>query len=56
MTEPRPYRPALGPDEVLRIMRPDAGRALDPDAFTALEQVLPAWAAASGPASELATT
>jgi len=41
----RPYRPALGPDEVLRIMRPDANRALDADAFTALEQVLPAWSA-----------
>jgi putative nucleotidyltransferase with HDIG domain len=39
----RPYRPALSPDEVLTIMRRDANRALDPDAFTALGQVLPAW-------------
>jgi putative nucleotidyltransferase with HDIG domain len=36
----RPYRPALGRDEVLGIMRRDAGRALDPHAFAALEQVL----------------
>lgn len=41
----RPYRSALDPDEVLRIMRPDADRALDSDALTALEQVLPAWSA-----------
>jgi putative nucleotidyltransferase with HDIG domain len=39
----RPYRPALGPEEVLDVMRPDADRALDVDAFAALEQVLPAW-------------
>ena len=38
----RPYRPALSDDEVLSIMRRDANRALDPDAFAALEQVLPA--------------
>ncbi|MBV9000577.1 MAG: HD domain-containing protein [Solirubrobacterales bacterium] len=38
----RPYRPALSDDEVLSIMRADADRALDPDAFAALEQVLPA--------------
>lgn len=37
----RPYRPALSDDEVLSIMRQDANRALDPDAFAALEQVLP---------------
>ena len=37
----RPYRPALGPDEVLGIMRRDAGRKLDAGAFGALEQVLP---------------
>ena len=41
----RPYRPALGPDEVLRIMRRDAGRKLDPEAFAALEEALPARAA-----------
>lgn len=38
----RPYRPALGPDEVLRIMRRDAGCKLDSEAFAALEDVLPA--------------
>jgi putative nucleotidyltransferase with HDIG domain len=46
----RPYRPALSPDEVLTIMRGDAQRALDPDAFTALSQVLPAWSAQMAPA------
>jgi HD-GYP domain-containing protein (c-di-GMP phosphodiesterase class II) len=39
----RPYRGALSPDEVLAIMRHDAGRALDPDAFAALEQALREW-------------
>ena len=39
----RPYRPALGPDEVLSIMGRDAGRSLDGEAFAALGQVLPAW-------------
>jgi len=39
----RPYRGALSADEVLRIMRRDADRALDADAVAALEQVLPAW-------------
>jgi putative nucleotidyltransferase with HDIG domain len=39
----RPYRPALTPDQVLAIMRRDANRALDADAFAALEHVLPAW-------------
>jgi putative nucleotidyltransferase with HDIG domain len=39
----RPYRPALGPDEVLAIMRADACRAFDRDAFAALGDVLPAW-------------
>jgi putative nucleotidyltransferase with HDIG domain len=38
----RPYRPALGPDEVLTIMRQQANRTLDPDAVTALVDVLPA--------------
>lgn len=41
----RPYRPALGPHEVLQTMRPDVGRKLDADAFSALEQVLPRWSA-----------
>jgi putative nucleotidyltransferase with HDIG domain len=39
----RPYRGALSADEVLRIVRRDANRALDPDVVAALEQVLPAW-------------
>jgi HD-GYP domain-containing protein (c-di-GMP phosphodiesterase class II) len=39
----RPYRSALSPDDVLDIMRRDAGPRLDPDVFAALEQVLPAW-------------
>ncbi len=43
----RPYRPALGPDEVLATMRRDAGRRLDGDAFAALEEVLPARASAA---------
>lgn len=43
----RPYRPALSPEDVLDIMRRDAGRTLDADAFEALEQVLPAWASES---------
>jgi putative nucleotidyltransferase with HDIG domain len=40
----RPYRPALGHDDVLRIMRRDAGRTLDAEAFSALEHVLPDYA------------
>ena len=43
LSSERPYREALGPDEVLDIMRRDAGRALDADAFAALEAFLPAW-------------
>jgi HD-GYP domain-containing protein (c-di-GMP phosphodiesterase class II) len=37
----RPYRAALPADEVLAIMRRDAGTALDGDAFAALEVALP---------------
>jgi putative nucleotidyltransferase with HDIG domain len=43
----RPYRRALSADEVLDIMRRDAGRKLDVDAFGALEQVLPDVASAA---------
>jgi putative nucleotidyltransferase with HDIG domain len=39
----RPYRRALDPDEVLTVMRLDAGRRLDPDALSALGHVLPEW-------------
>ena len=42
----RPYRAALPVDEVLAIMREDAGERLDADAFAALETSLPALAAA----------
>ena len=37
----RPYRAALPVDEVLAIMRRDAGERLDADAFAALEAWLP---------------
>ncbi len=43
LSSDRPYRHGMEPDEVLRIMRRDAKRALDDEAVTALEQVLPAW-------------
>jgi HD-GYP domain-containing protein (c-di-GMP phosphodiesterase class II) len=52
----RPYRPALGPDEVLGIIRADADRALDADALWALEQVLPAWSAGTRPARQRAAS
>jgi putative nucleotidyltransferase with HDIG domain len=39
----RPYRRALSPDEVLTVMRLDAGRRLDPEALSALGHVLPEW-------------
>jgi putative nucleotidyltransferase with HDIG domain len=42
----RPYRLALSPDEVLGVLRRDAGSRLDADAVAALEQVLPAPATA----------
>lgn len=39
----RPYRPGLEPDEVLAIMRLDAGSALDLDAIDVLADVLPGY-------------
>ena len=39
----RPYREALPAEQVLNIMRQDAGVALDPQVFAALEGVLPTW-------------
>jgi HD-GYP domain-containing protein (c-di-GMP phosphodiesterase class II) len=44
LTSERPYREALAPDEVLAIMRYDAGKRLDADAFAALEAWLPSRA------------
>lgn len=43
LSSERPYRGALDPDEVLRIMRAGAGTTLDAAAFAALEDVLPGW-------------
>ena len=41
LTSERPYRQALAPDEVLGIMRYDAGKRLDAGAFAAVESWLP---------------
>jgi HD-GYP domain-containing protein (c-di-GMP phosphodiesterase class II) len=41
----RPYRAALGSDEVLAVMRQDAGTSLDADVFAALEEYLPRYRA-----------
>jgi len=41
LTSERPYRQALSPDEGLAIMRYDAGKRLDADAFAAVESWLP---------------
>jgi HD-GYP domain-containing protein (c-di-GMP phosphodiesterase class II) len=41
----RPYRAALDTDEVLAIMRQDAGTKLDADVFVALEEYLPRYRA-----------
>jgi HD-GYP domain-containing protein (c-di-GMP phosphodiesterase class II) len=41
LTAERPYRKALSPDEGLAIMRYDAGKRLDADAFAAVESWLP---------------
>jgi HD-GYP domain-containing protein (c-di-GMP phosphodiesterase class II) len=43
----RPYRRALRLEQVLSIVRGEASRTLDGDACTALEDVLPEWAAAA---------
>ncbi len=45
----RPYRRALSPDEVLEMMRREAGSRLDADAVAALGQVLPAWSRTRSP-------
>ena len=49
----RPYRRALSPEEVLDVIRHDAGRRLDAETFAALEQVLPAWSLAAPAAAYL---
>ncbi|WCB93592.1 3'3'-cGAMP-specific phosphodiesterase 3 [Baekduia alba] len=49
LTADRPYREALGPDEVLAIMRRDAGTSLDADTFAALEALLPVWSPVATP-------
>jgi HD-GYP domain-containing protein (c-di-GMP phosphodiesterase class II) len=41
LTSERPYRAALSPDEGLAIMRYDAGKRLDAEAFAAVEAWLP---------------
>jgi putative nucleotidyltransferase with HDIG domain len=45
----RPYRAAMAPEQVLDIMRGDAGPKLDATVFAALEGVLPAWATGGEP-------
>jgi putative nucleotidyltransferase with HDIG domain len=56
LSSDRPYRAALGPEEVLDIMRGDAGVRLDADAFAALEAVLPDWTPPTAPSSAAAPT
>jgi len=51
LSSDRPYRGALAADEVLEIMRGEAGVALDATAFAALEAVLPAWTPPTAPSS-----
>ena len=53
LSSERPYREALPADEVLAIMRVDAGVTLDAEAFAALEGFLPRW---SAPTTGLAPT
>ncbi len=49
----RPYRRALSPDEVLTVMRLDAGSGLDAEVLAALGAVLPEWRSSAGPARAL---
>lgn len=55
LSSDRPYREALAADEVLDIMRRDAGTALDAEAFAALEELLPTWSAAQQQAAPPST-
>lgn len=57
LTTDRPYRPAFSPEEALRMMRDDAGKAFDPSLFPVFEQIVPsfhAFAAAAGNRPEMA--
>jgi putative nucleotidyltransferase with HDIG domain len=57
LTTDRPYRPAFAPEEALRMMRDDAGRAFDPTLFAVFERLVPTFqgfvAAASGARPEV---
>jgi putative nucleotidyltransferase with HDIG domain len=57
LTTDRPYRPAFSPDEALRMMREDCGKAFDPALFPVFEQLVPSFqafvAAASVSSSEV---
>jgi putative nucleotidyltransferase with HDIG domain len=41
LTTDRPYRPAFSPQEAMRIMREDCGKAFDPTLFAVFESVAP---------------
>jgi putative nucleotidyltransferase with HDIG domain len=56
LSSARPYREALDADAVLEIMRRDAGTSLDPVAFAALEEHLPAWQEAQATAPRATDT
>jgi HD-GYP domain-containing protein (c-di-GMP phosphodiesterase class II) len=43
LTTDRPYRPAFSPEEALRMMRDDAGKAFDPSIFPVFEQLVPSF-------------
>ena len=45
LTTDRPYRPAFTPQEALRMMREDAGRAFDPALFQVFERLVPGFQA-----------
>ena len=43
LTTDRPYRRAFSPDEALRMMRDDSGKAFDPSLFPVFEQLVPTF-------------
>ncbi|HEY2376456.1 MAG TPA: HD domain-containing phosphohydrolase [Gemmatimonadaceae bacterium] len=57
LTSDRPYRPAFSPQEALRMMREDSGKAFDPTLFPIFERLVPGFqgfvAAAAGTMSEI---